>query len=79
MFIIRSGKFRLGPRELNISYYGLSWPLHQLSDTTFYFDIRAFGADHKVFIVFHRAGTGKVDALFIPFNPPVGPIQFVKR
>jgi CubicO group peptidase (beta-lactamase class C family) len=73
MAVSRSG------RELNISYYGLSWPLHQLSDTAFYFDIRAFGADHKVFVVFHRAGTGNVDALFIPFNPPVGPIQFVKR
>jgi len=29
--------------NLNISYYGLSWPLQPLSDTTFRFVIRAFG------------------------------------
>jgi CubicO group peptidase (beta-lactamase class C family) len=69
----------LSGTDFNIDYYGSSWPLHQISDTQFYFDLHAFGADHKVPVIFHRAGTGKVDALVIPFEPTVTPILFAKR
>jgi CubicO group peptidase (beta-lactamase class C family) len=65
--------------SLNIDYYGSSWPLHQFSDTQFYFNLHAFGADHKVPVIFHRAGSGKIDALGIPFEPSVALIQFTKR
>jgi CubicO group peptidase (beta-lactamase class C family) len=45
--------------NLNISYYGSSWPLQPLSDTTFFFQVAAFGAIFKVPLVFAKdSGTG---------------------
>lgn len=67
-------------RELEISYYGSTWPLHQLSDTKFYFKLHAFGTDFVLPVVFHRDGNGMVDSLFIPLTQlPTAPIQFTKR
>jgi hypothetical protein len=65
--------------HLSINYYSSSWPLEQLSATSFYFALRAFGANRKVPVTFHLGGSGTVDALAIPLEPTVAPIQFVKR
>ncbi len=65
--------------HLRINYYNSSWPLEQLSATSFYFALQAFGANRKVPVTFHLDGSGTVDALAIPLEPTVAPIQFVKR
>ena len=69
---------RSGP-NLQLSYYGLSWPLQRVTDLTFYFQLHAFATDFKVPVVFHKAGSGEVAALGIPFEPTVALITFEKR
>ncbi len=66
--------------NLNISYYGLSWPLQPLSDTTFRFVIRAFGTLFPVFVIFARDGGGAIASFAASLVlPPVPLVPFLKR
>jgi CubicO group peptidase (beta-lactamase class C family) len=67
--------------NLNISYYGLTWPLQPLSDTVFRFDVMAFGTDFPVFVKFVRGNTGSIDsfAASLVVQPAVLWIPFLKR
>jgi CubicO group peptidase (beta-lactamase class C family) len=75
MVISRSGN------NLNISYYGLTWPLQPLTDTVFRFDVLAFGTDFPVFVKFVRGSTGALDtfAASLVVQPSVLWIPFLKR
>jgi CubicO group peptidase (beta-lactamase class C family) len=75
MVVSRSGN------NLNISYYGLTWPLQPLSDTMFRFDVLAFGTDFPVFVKFVRGITGAIDsfAATLVVHPVVLWIPFQKR
>lgn len=67
--------------DLNISYYGLSWPLRALSDTAFRFDVFGFGTDFPVFVQYARSGTGSLDsfAASLVLQPVVLMVPFLKR
>ncbi|MEA2956251.1 MAG: hypothetical protein QOJ58_1751, partial [Alphaproteobacteria bacterium] len=67
--------------NLNVSYYGLTWPLQPLSDTVFRFDVTAFGTDFPVFVKFVRGNTGSIDsfAASLVVQPAVLWIPFLKR
>ena len=67
--------------NLNISYYGLAWPLQPLSDTLFRFDVHGFGAVFPVFVKFARGSTGALDsfAASLVLQPTVLWIPFLKR
>jgi hypothetical protein len=67
--------------DLNISYYGLGWPLQPLSDTAFRFDVFGFGADFPVFVQYARSGTGSLDsfAASLVLQPVVLMVPFLKR
>jgi CubicO group peptidase (beta-lactamase class C family) len=67
--------------SLNVSYYGLTWPLQPLSDTVFRFDVMAFGTDFPVFVKFVRGNTGSIDsfAASLVVQPAVLWIPFLKR
>jgi hypothetical protein len=67
--------------DLNISYYGLSWPLQPLSDTAFRFDVVGFGTDFPVFVQYARSSTGSFDsfAASLVLQPVVLMIPFLKR
>ena len=67
--------------NLNVSYYGLTWPLHPLSDTVFRFDVEGFGTDFPVFVKFVRGSTGSIDsfAASLVLQPVVLWIPFLKR
>lgn len=75
MVVSRSGN------NLNISYYGLTWPLKPLTDTIFRFDVLAFGADFPVFVQFVRGSSGAIESFTAPLvvQPAVLLIPFVKR
>jgi hypothetical protein len=66
---------------LNISYYGLTWPLQPLTDTKFRFDVLAFGTDFPVFVQFVRGNTGAIESFTAPLVvfPTVLLIPFLKR
>jgi hypothetical protein len=67
--------------ELHLSYYEDSWPLHFVSDRKYYFDLRAYGADHRLEVNFGVDGSsGRIDSLSIRFERRVvAPIRFAKR
>ena len=67
MAVSRSGN------NLNISYYGLTWPLQPLTDTIFRFDVLAFGTDFQgVRPVLSRGGTGAIESPCpFPLTPSV--------
>jgi CubicO group peptidase (beta-lactamase class C family) len=67
--------------NLNISYYGLTWPLQPLTDTMFRFDVPAFGTDFPVFVKFVRDSTGAIEsfAASLVVQPVVLWIPFAKR
>ena len=69
--------------SLNISYYGLSWPLEPLSDTLFRFRVDAFGTEFPVAVVFTRQNgtTGPIIAFAasLVLFPRVLMIPFLKR
>jgi hypothetical protein len=67
--------------NLNVSYYGLTWPLQPLSDTVFRFDVEGFGTDFPVFVKFVRGSTGSIDsfAASLVLQPVVLWIPFLKR
>ena len=75
MVVNRSGN------DLNISYYGLAWPLQPVSDMLFRFDVRGFGAVFPVFVKFARGSTGALDsfAASLVLQPTVLWIPFLKR
>ena len=75
MAVSRSGN------NLNISYYGMTWPLKPLTDTLFRFDVLAFGTDFPVFVQFVRGSTGAIESFNAPLvvMPTVIMIPFVKR
>jgi CubicO group peptidase (beta-lactamase class C family) len=75
MVVSRSGN------NLNISYYGLTWPLKPLTDTIFRFDVLAFGTDFPVFVTFVRGNSGAIESFNAPLGimPSVILIPFVKR
>lgn len=64
--------------DLELSYYGTTWPLQRAMGDTFVFDVHAFASDFKVPAVFAR-DIGKVVSLNIPFQKNVDPIAFIKR
>jgi CubicO group peptidase (beta-lactamase class C family) len=75
MAVSRSGN------NLNISYYGLTWPLQPVTDTLFRFDVLAFGTDFPVFVQFVRGSTGAIESFTAPLVvfPTVLFIPFLKR
>jgi CubicO group peptidase (beta-lactamase class C family) len=75
MAVSRSGN------NLNISYYGMTWPLKPLTDTLFRFDVLAFGTDFPVFVQFVRGSTGAIESFSAPLVvlPCKIWIPFVKR
>jgi CubicO group peptidase (beta-lactamase class C family) len=75
MAVSRSGN------NLNISYYGMTWPLKPLTDTLFRFDVLAFGTDFPVFVQFVRGSSGAIESFNAPLvvMPSVILIPFVKR
>jgi hypothetical protein len=75
MVVSRSGN------NLNISYYGRTWPLQPLTDTKFRFDVLAFGTDFPVLVTFVRGSTGAIESFTAPLVilPSVILIPFVKR
>lgn len=64
--------------ELELSYYGMTWPLERATGDVFVFKIHAFASDFKVPAMFSR-DIGKVVALNIPFQKGVDPVAFIKR
>ena len=67
--------------DLNISYYGLTWPLQPLSDTMFRFDVNGFGEVFPVFVRFARNSAGSIDsfAASLVLQPVVFWVPFLKR
>jgi len=67
--------------NLNISYYGSSWPLQPFSDTLFAFEVPAFGTIFPVKVVFTKddAGGMKSLAATLVLQPTVLDIAFDKR
>jgi CubicO group peptidase (beta-lactamase class C family) len=67
--------------DLNISYYGLSWPLQPLTDTIFRFDVQGFGTDFPVIVKFVRNSSGSINALAasLVLKPTILWIPFLKR
>jgi len=64
--------------ELELSYFGTSWPLQRVTGDLFVFNIHAFANDFKVPAMFSR-DIGRVVALNVPFQRDVDPIAFIKR
>jgi CubicO group peptidase (beta-lactamase class C family) len=74
LVISRSGN------NLNISYYGLTWPLQPVSDTDSIFMVHAFGTNFPVRVSFARSSTGSIDSFTASFvRPPVPQVEFIKR
>jgi CubicO group peptidase (beta-lactamase class C family) len=76
MVVSRSGN------NLNISYYGLSWPLQPQADPlSFRFDVLAFGTVFPVFVHFVRGSNGAIESFVAPLviKPKVILIPFLKR
>jgi CubicO group peptidase (beta-lactamase class C family) len=66
--------------NLNISYYGLTWPLRPVVDMDFQFMVHAFGTNFPVFVRFAKGSTGSIDSFSASFvRPPVPLVQFLKR
>jgi CubicO group peptidase (beta-lactamase class C family) len=67
---------------LEISYYGLSWPLQPvpMSDSAFQFLVHGFGTIFPVFVIFARSGTGSLDSFTATLvRPPVPSVPFARR
>jgi CubicO group peptidase (beta-lactamase class C family) len=75
MVVSRSGN------NLNISYYGQTWPLQPQTDMIFRFDVLAFGTDFPVFVTFVRGITGVIESFTAPLviRPAKILVPFVKR
>jgi hypothetical protein len=67
--------------NLNISYYGLTWPLQLQPSGLFRFIVAAFGTNFPVFVNFTRNSTGAIDAFAAALvaQPTVLWIPFAKR
>ena len=67
--------------DLNISYYGWSWPLQPLSATAFRFDVFGFGSDFPVFVQYAPGSTGSLDSFTatLVLQPVVLLVPFLKR
>ena len=72
-----------GQNGLEISYYGLTWPLEPtLQAEVFQFHVHGFGTIFPVFVIFTRGGrgSGPVEALSATLvRRPVPAVLFVKR
>ena len=67
--------------NLNISYYGLTWPLQPLPGMVFRFDVHGFGTVFPVFVKFVRDSGGAINSLAasLVLKPVVLWIPFLKR